>query len=577
MSATAAVRPPGRRRAAIWITLGVIVALVILFFVFAGLYADVLWYQQLGFLNVLTTQWLAAGVMFFIGFLAMALPLWLVIQLAYRLRPVYAKLNTQLDRYQQVIEPLRRLAMYGIPIVFGIFAGVSAGSRWQTTLMWIDGTPYGKTDPQFHLDIGFYMFALPFYRSAVGFASAVVIIALLATLATCYLYGSIRVSGREVRISKSARVQISVIAGIYLLLQGVSIWLDRYATVTDSNVNGMINGAAYTDVYATIPGRAILAGVAVFVALLFIATAFTGRWRFPIVGTALLIVAALVVGAIYPWIVQRFQVEPSQKTLETPYVQRGIDATRAAYGLSDIDVIPFNAKTTAEQGALRKDAQTTAQIRIMDPAVVSPSFRQLEQFKQYYAFPNNLAVDRYNIDGKDQDAVVAVRELQQSGLGSARNWYNDTVVYTHGYGVVAAYGNQRSSDGQPVFLESGIPSTGSLGTYEPRIYFGQQSPAYSIVGGPKSGKPVELDYPGGAGDAQQTYTTFDGNGGPKLDNIFKRLVYALKFQDEQIVLSDAVNNDSQILYDRDPVKRVQKVAPYLTLDSQAYRRSWTGA
>ncbi|WP_201766232.1 UPF0182 family membrane protein [Leifsonia xyli] len=569
MTSAAAVRPPGRRRAAVWTTLGVIVALVILFFIFAGLYADILWYQQLGFLSVLTTQWFAAIAMFFIGFLGMALPLWLVIQLAYRLRPVYAKLNSQLDRYQQVIEPLRRLAMYGIPIVFGIFAGVSAASRWQTAAMWINGTPYGKTDLLFHLDIGFYLFALPFYRSAVGFASAVVLISLLATLATCYLYGSIRVSGREVRISRTARVQISVIAAVYLLLQGVSIWLDRYATVTDANVNNMINGAAYTDVSATIPGQAVLAVAAVFVALLFALTAFTGRWRFPVVGTALLIVAALVIGAIYPWAIQRFQVEPSQKTLETPYIQDSIEATRDAYGLSDIDVVPYNATTNAEAGALRQDAQTTAQIRIMDPAVISPSFQQLQQFRQYYSFPRNLNVDRYTLNGSQQDAVVSVRELNQSGLTS-RSWYNDTVVYTHGYGMVAAYGNQRSSDGQPVFMEYGIPTQGTLGTYEPRVYFGQQSPTYSIVGAPKGAKSIELDYPGGDNDAQQTYTTFSGDGGPKLDNIFNRLVYALKFQDEQIVLSTAVNDDSQILYDRDPIKRVQKAAPYLTTDSQAY-------
>jgi len=550
----------------------VIVAVVILFFVFAGLYADVLWYDQIGFLNVLTTQWFAGIAMFFIGFFGMAVPVWLAILLAYRLRPVYAKLNAQLDRYQQVIEPLRRLSMYGIPIVFGIFAGVSTASRWQTAALWLNGTSYGKTDPLFHLDIGFYLFALPFYRSAVGFASAVVLIALLATLATCYLYGSIRVTGREVRISRSARVQVSIVAALYLLLQGVSIWLDRYATVTDSNVNDMMNGAAYTDVNATIPGRAVLAGAAVIVALLFVVTAFVGRWRFPVVGTAMLIVAALVVGAILPWVVQRFQVDPSQKTLETPYVQKGIDFTREAYGLSDIDTIPYNAKTTAEQGALRQDAQTTAQIRIIDPAVISPSFRQLQQFRQYYAYPDKLNVDRYEKNGTQQDAVVAVRELQQSGLGTgtARNWFNDTVVYTHGYGLVAAYGNQRSPDGQPVFMESGIPTSGTLGTYQPRIYFGEQSPTYSIVGAPKGTKPVELDYPGGTNGAQQTYTTFSVDGGPKLDNVFKRLGYALKFQDAQIVLSDAVNNDSQILYDRDPIKRVQKVAPYLTLDSQAY-------
>ncbi|MDQ1576619.1 MAG: uncharacterized protein QOH55_1769 [Microbacteriaceae bacterium] len=570
MTSAATGRLPGRRRATIWITLGIIVALVILFFIFASLYADVLWYQQLGYLSVLTTQWYAAAALFLIGFLGMALPLWVTIQLAYRLRPVYAKLNSQLDRYQQVVEPLRRLAMYGVPIVFGLFAGVAAGSRWQTALMWINGTPSGKTDPQFHLDNSFYLFDLPFYRGLVGFASAVVIIAFVAALATCYLYGSIRVNGREVRIARAARIQIASTAAVYLLLQAVSIWLDRFATVTDSNVNGMINGAAFTDVNATIPGRAILAGIAVVVAILFIVTAFIGRWRLPIVGTLLLIVSALLIGAIYPWVVQRFEVEPSQKNVEAPYIQRSINSTRDAYGVSSVQTTPYNAKTTAQPGALRQDAQTTAQIRIIDPAQVSAAFEQLQQFKQYYGFPQNLAVDRYTINGNEQDAVVAVRELQQSGLGAAQNWYNDTVVYTHGYGVVAAYGNQRSPDGQPVFLESGIPVTGALGSYEPRIYFGQQSPKYSIVGAPAGTNPIELDYPGGSNSAAQTYTTFTGNGGPKLDNIFTRLIYALKFQDEQIVLSNAVNSDSQILYDRNPVQRVQKVAPYLTLDSTAY-------
>ena len=201
---------------------------------------------------------------------------------------------------------------------------------------------------------------------------------------------------------------------------------------------------------------------------------------------------------------------------------------------------------------------------------MSASFAQLEQFKQYYAFPSELSVDRYTIEGKSQDAVVAVRELNQAGIGSSQSWYNNTVVYTHGYGLVAAYGTQRSADGQPVFLQAGIPSSGSLGTFEPRVYFGQKSPQYSIVGGGAGSNPVELDYPAGADTNQQTYTTFSGNGGPKLDNLFKRLIYALKFQSEQIILSDAVSNDSQILYDRDPMTRVAKVAPYLTLDSEPY-------
>ncbi|MCX7521952.1 UPF0182 family protein [Microbacterium sp. STN6] len=571
MTSAAAQRPTTRRRAAIWITIGVIVALVILFFIFSGLYTDWLWYQQLGFLEVLTTQWFAAAALFGIGFISLAFPMWLSIQLAYRLRPVYAKLNAQLDRYQQVIEPLRRLAMYGIPIIFGLFAGVSAGSRWQSALMWLNRTPTGKVDPQFHLDISFYLFDLPFYRGLVGFASATVIISLIAVLATTYLYGSIRITGREVRIAKAARVQIAITAAVYLLLQGVSVWLDRYATLTDANVNGgMINGAAYTDTHATIPGRAILAGIAVVVAVLFIITALVGRWRLPLIGTALLLVSAIIIGSIYPWVVQKFQVDPSEKTIEQTYVKRAIDGTRDAYGVSDVQERLYNAKTTAEQGALRQDAETTANIRIIDPAEVSQSFAQLQQFKQYYGFPDTLDVDRYKLNGKEQDTVIAVRELEQSGI-SSRNWFNDALVYTHGYGVVAAYGNKRSPDGQPVFLESGIPVSGELGKYQPRVYFGEKSPRYSIVGGLKNKKGgVELDYPAGKDGASQTYTTFQGNGGPKLDNLFNRLVYALKFQDEQIVLSNSVNSHSQILYDRSPVERVQKVAPYLTIDSDPY-------
>ncbi|MDJ0323087.1 UPF0182 family protein [Cryobacterium sp. PH31-AA6] len=550
------------------ITAAIISGLVIVFFIFAGLYADVLWFDQIGFLSVLTTQWIAGTVLFLIGFVAMALPVWVSIQLAYRLRPVYAKLNSQLDRYQQVIEPLRRLAMYGIPALLGLFAGVAAATRWQVALMWLNRTPTGRTDPQFGFDVSFYLFDLPFFQSVLGFASAVVLLAAIVAAATSYLYGAIRVSGRDVLVARAARIQIAVTAGLYLLLQAVSIWLDQYTTLSDANE--LFTGAGYTDVNATIPGRAILAGIAAVVAILFFVTAVIGRWRLPIVGTALLIVSSLLLGSLYPWVVQRFQVDPSAKTLESEYIKRNIDLTRDAYGLADVEEVPYNAKTTAEPGALRADAETTANIRILDPALVSDAFSQLEQFKQYYQFPSNLDVDRYTIDDKSQDTVVAVRDLKLSGLNAGATWVNSTIVYTHGYGVVAAYGNQRSADGQPVFLESGIPSSGSLGKYEPRVYFGESSPVYSIVGAPEGTKPVELDYPSGVDGAQQTYTTFTGNAGPKLDNPFNKLIYALKFQSEQIFLANAVNEKSQILYDRDPVTRVQKAAPYLTLDSDAY-------
>lgn len=566
-SASAPARGPrSRLRATLAITAAILAVIVIAFFAFAGLYSEVLWFDQLGFLGVLTTQWAATAVMFGIGFLSMAVVVWLSIAIAFRARPVYAKLNSQLDRYQQVIEPLRRLAMFGIPIVLGIFVGVSTAARWETALQYLNRTPFGQTDPQFGLDISFYIYELPFFRGVLGYASAVVLVAGLAALATCYLYGGIRVTGREVRVTRPARIQLAVTGAVYLLLQAVSIWLDRYATVT--NQGELFTGASYTDVNAVIPGRTILAGAAILVAVLAIITAAIGRWRLPLIGTALLIVASLVVGSIYPAIIQRFQVEPSARTLESTYIERAIEATRDAYGVQDVVTQPYDATTDAEPGALRADAETTANIRILDPALVTTTFAQLERVRQYYQFAKHLDVDRYQIDGTTQDTVIAVRELRQQ---SDDTWYNNTLVYTHGFGVVAAYGNQRSSDGQPVFLESGIPSTGDLGEFEPRIYFGESSPGYSIVGGDPDGDAIELDYPsGGEDDSSNATTIYQADGGPKLDNLLKQIVYAIKFQSEQIVLSDGVNDQSQILYDRSPLKRVQKVAPYLTLDSDTY-------
>ena len=570
MSSTAN-RPASRTRTTLTITAAVLAVLVVLFFVFSGLYTDVLWFDQLGFLNVLTTQWIAGVVMFLIGFITMAVPVWASIEIAFRWRPVYAKLNSQLDRYQQVIEPLRRLATFGIPAVLGLFAGVSASTRWPVVLQWLNRTPFGESDAQFGLDISFFFYDLPFWRGVVAFASAVVLLSALAALATSYLYGALRFNGREVRISRTARIQLAATGALYIALQAVSLWLDQYTTLSAPSAGFLATGAGATEVTATIPGRAILAIIAMLVAVLFVVTAIIGRWRLPIIGTALLLVSGLLVGAVYPAIVQRFQVDPSARTAEAEYIARGIEATRAAYGVDGVQEVPYEATTDVAAGQLREDADTTANIRIIDPSIVTRSFKQLEQFKQYYTFPDNLDVDRYEIDGQTQDTVISVRELNQAGLGESRSWYNDTVVYTHGYGVVAAFGNQRSSDGQPVFLESGIPASGSLGEYEQRIYFGENSADYSIVGAPEGSTAVELDYPAGGGESDvNTTTTFDGNGGPALDNVFTRLIYAIKFQSEQIVLSNAVNNDSQILYDRDPMERVAKVAPYLTLDNDPY-------
>lgn len=268
---------------------------------------------------------------------------------------------------------------------------------------------------------------------------------------------------------------------------------------------------------------------------------------------------------------QRFQVVPNEQSLEQPYIQRNIDATLGAYDLQDIETIPYSATTEAEQGALREDAESTASIRLMDPSIVSPTFQQLQQIRQYYAFPDVLSVDRYDIEGQErQDTVISVRELDLNGLGAdQRNWTNDHTVYTHGFGVVAAYGNTPGAGGQPEFFEGDIPSTGELGEYEPRIYFGQNSPTYSIVGAPEGTAPWEVDFPSDESEGE-VLSTYTGDGGPQITNLFMRALYAIKFGSQEILFSDRVTDVSQVLWDRDPRTRVEKVAPFLTVDSRTY-------
>ena len=573
MTSTSAPQPatPSTSRRILAISVAIIAALIAAFFVFSSLYTEFLWFDQLEFSSVLTTQWIATATMFAVGFLGMALPIFLCIQLAYRLRPVYVRLSSQLDRYQEVIEPLRRLAMWGMPVFFGVFAGFAAAGNWKTAWLWANGVTTDTLDPQFGVDTGFYLFAMPFYSALLAFASAVLLLCLVITALVSYLYGSVRIGQRELRISKPARIQLAVLAGLYLAVQAVSLWLDRYLTLVQPE--GRITGAAYTGANATIPGLAILSIIAAVVAVLFLVTAVIGRWRFPLVATALFVVASLVVGIGYPWVVTTFQVKPNENAYQAEFYDRSIESTKEAYGVADMEVTPFAAETDTEPGQLREDAQTTASVRIMDPAIISPTVRQLQQYRSYYQFAPELDVDRYEIDGTSQDTVVSVRDLDMTKLGGGDSWNNRAAVYTHGYGLVALAGNQRTSDGEPVFLEQGIPSSGFLTDtekFQPRVYFGESSPEYSIVGAPEGTEPVEIDYPRGQDGASDTKTTFSGDGGPRIGNTFVKLLYAMKFQSEQILFSNLVNSESQILYDRDPKTRVGKVAPYLTLDNDPY-------
>ncbi|CAB4957925.1 unannotated protein [freshwater metagenome] len=548
----------------------ILLAIGVLFVSSTGFYTDTLWYKQLGFSQVFFTEIGTQAALFGIGFAVMALVIGTNLYITNRLRPIYSRApgRDPFAAYRPVFEKGRKAFLILIPVVVGLFAGVASSPNWQDALLFLNATPTGQLDPQFQLDAGFYLFTLPFLTASLGYTTAMFGISSFLVLVIHLYNGAISFNGRKATIAKGAQIQIGVNIALFFAALGGDLWLDQYHSMTSPS--GLYTGATYSDVNAAIPGLQIMAMIAGVVALLFVLTAFMGLWRLPIIGTSLMIVSGLLLQGVYPWIVQSFQVVPNERTLEAQFIKRNIEATRLAYGIEDVDTIAYNAKTKATAADLRKDADTTANIRILDPSLVSESFRQLEQYRQYYGFGNLLDVDRYQIDGKTQDTVVAVRELNQSGLGSSQSWFNNTLVYTHGYGMVAAFGNQRTADGQPKFLQSGIPSIGLLGKYEPRVYFGEKSPEYSIVGSPAGSSPKELDYPGGKNGAEQTYTTFDGNGGPKLDNLYTRLAYAIKFGSEQLLLSDSINNSSQILYNRDPAARVAAVAPYLTLDSDPY-------
>ena len=561
---------PQRRVSPLSIAFGILAVIVFALVSAAGIYTDWLWFRQLDFEVVFFTQIVGQIVAFLVGFVIMTLLVAIGLMTAWRSRPVYLKMpdESPFQAYQQLLDGLRRVIMLGLPALLGVFGGLIAAREWQTAALWLNGGLFGVTDPQFGLDVGFFVFDLPFYGFAVSYVSGGIFLAALINAGVHLIYGGIRFSGREVTVSKPARIQLSILIATYFILQGLSLWLDQYGTATSAGE--LFTGVTYTDDNAVIPGLQILALISLAVAVAFIVTAILGQWRVSIIATALMVASSLVLGGLYPWIVQTFQVVPNERTLEGPYLQKNIDATRVAYGLDKVEVVDYAANVIPEPGALRNDARTTSSIRIMDPALVGDAFRQLEQYRQYYSFPNRLHVDRYAVDGETRDTIIAVRELNQAGLGESQSWYNSSVVYTHGFGLVAAYGNKVDSDGKPLFFQSGIPTVGDLGDFEPRIYFGANSPTYSIVGAADGAEPLEFDFPAGEGESNETYTTFSGNGGPLVGNIFTKIAYSLKFQSEQILLSDAINSESQILYNRSPAERIAEVAPYLTVDTEIY-------
>lgn len=536
----------------------------------SGFYVDWLWFESVGFTGVWSTVLTTKIALFVIAGLLTSLVISLNVYLAFRRRPFYVPTSVEadnLERYRATIDPIRKLVFAGIVLVLFYFGGTSASNLWGSWLLFRNSTEFGVQDPQFGLDISFFAFRLPFFQTLIGWGISTLILATLASAAVHYLYGGIRPQVPQERTTVAARVQLSVLLGLIVLLKAVAYWFDRYALALKES--RLITGLTYTDVNATLPAKSILAAIAVICSLLFFANIVRKSWLLPAAGTALMVAASVLIAGVYPGAIQQFQVKPSESSKEAPYIQRNIDATRDAYGIAGVEIKDYQATVSTNSGQLANDAATIANIRLMDPNVLSATFRQLQQIKPYYSFADSLDIDRYTVNGVQRDAIVAVRELNIEGNPS-RNWINDHLVYTHGFGFVSAFGNTVDSDGKPNFLVGDLPPTTGLVEFQPRIYFGENVPNYSIIGGPKTDTPVEFDYPDDASANGQRNYTYTGEGGVPMGGLFKKLLFAIQYQEQRIVLSSLINSESKILYNRSPRERVAKVAPWLALDGDPY-------
>lgn len=546
--------------------------LAIGYLLLVNFWTERLWFDSIDFTHVFTTQLLTRAGLFIVFGLVMAAVIVINGIIAYRLRPSYRPMSAEqqsLDRYRETIEPVRTWVLGAAAIVVGIIAGASAAGEWRTFQLWFNGGSFGRTDPQFGLDLGFFAFSFPWWRFVLSFGFGLVTLGLIVAAITYYIFGAIRLQTAGQKVSPAAQAHLSVLIGLFILLKAVAYWLDRYQLMVDDNP--LFTGANFTAVNAILPAKMILIFVAVICALLFFVNVWQRNWTLPGIGAGLLVLSAVLLGGLWPFIVQQFQVNPTEADREAPYIERNIESTRFAYGIDDVEINSYNATTTVEAGQLSDDAGTIPGIRLMDPNVIQPAFQQLQQVRGFYWFSNPANIDRYEIDGEERDVVVATREIDINGIPDGqRNWVNEHTVYTHGFGMVAAYGNTRDSDGSPVWAERDLPPTGVLGDYEPRVYFGQNSPQYSIVGAPEGSEPVEYDIPEDPETGEERRNTYEGAGGVPVGSFFNRLLYATKFQEANIMLSDRVNEESVILYDRDPRQRVEKAAPWLTADSNPF-------
>jgi uncharacterized protein len=576
------------------VTVGVLVGVFLLFTLLGwGIdnYTDYLWYQEVGKVNVFTDVIITRLLLFVVIGLAVALIIAANLYLAFRLRPLlrpHSAEQATLERYRMIIAPRLGTWIAVLGIIIGFFAGLSAQNRWKDWMLFRNGVPFNQVDPEFKVDIGFYIFDYPLLRYLLGVAFTAVVLSVLGSLAVHYIFGGVRLQGVGDRMTAAARAHLTTLVALFVMLKAVAYVLDRRALLLEQHVSPDLYGAGYTDVNALLPAKEILAYISIVVAIAIIvfSNAVMRNLVWPGVSLALLAISAVAIGGIYPLAVQNFSVKPSLAEKEAPYIKRSIDATRAAFGLEDTKITPYQSGNTVPPPELAGDG-SAQNARLIDPQLVSQAFTQSQQSRGFYDFGKKLDVDRYTVNGKTTDYVVGAREINDDKLTAQQsNWLNRHTVYTHGYGLVAAPANQFCQGAGLPFFVSGFlgdagdervqncsSKTDEIPVAQPRIYYGEQSTEYAIVGQQDKTKNIEFDRPQEASDTNDTQGelyTYTGTGGVPIGSFLRKLVFSIKFTESNFLLSDAVNKESKLMYVRDPRPRVEKVAPFLTIDGDPY-------
>ena len=535
----------------------------------AGFWTDYLWFDSLALSSVWTSVlWAKIG----LGLLFTAIffiALWLNLFIADRLAPTVPLPGPEDElsrRWRQFIARRAILIRSVISLLFALLVGAGVSSQWQSWLFFRNRVDFGIVDQQFGIDVGFYVFQLPFLTFVVNWVFAAIIVIFVVKTIEHYLNGGIRIQGQPgSRVTPQVKAHLSLLLGLLALVKGVGYYLDRYELTLSER--GFVTGATYTDIKAQLPALQLLMIVSVFCFGLLIFNIWRRGFTYPIIAVGLWALVASLAGTIYPALVQRFQVEPSESTKEAPYIERNIEMTRLAMGLADVTPRNFDYEPTLTAKEIEENMATVRNVRLLDPAVMRDTFQQTQGIKSFYDF-RDIDVDRYEIDGRTTQVVLAARELKQTDLPN-NSWESEHIAFTHGYGIAAAPANAIDANGRPDYALADIPvaarpGASSLDVDLPGLYVGEGLKGYAIVGAARD----EVDFQDN--DDRTEVTRYDGADGVNINSLPRKLAFALRFAEPNLVVSGELGSDSRILYKRDVLDRAKTLAPFLKFDRDPY-------